>query len=394
MTNSISKPKQRIAALDILRGITIAMMILVNNPGTWEHVYTPLDHAEWIGLTPTDMVFPFFMFIMGITTFISLRKYGFRPSKAAFAKIAYRTIGIILICYLICMFSHFCNFMTYADPKYSLQFRLSEGFLSCFTTLRFTGVLVRLAVCYCIVAVLALLVKHSRFPWIIAGLFIIYYIILELGNGYAHDETNILSIVDRTIVTLPHMWNDNNIDPEGILSTIPSIGHMMIGFLVGRMLLGGDNQPEDRTARLWQGITRLLFVGAALIIAGFLLSYACPIAKKIWTPTFSMVTCGFAASSLALLIYIVDIKGKKKWAGFFMAFGVNPLFLYIMSDVLSILIGCIKTPWGPLHWMAYDKLSHVFGPNGGSLGFALLFVLLCYIAVAYPLYKRKIYIKL
>ena len=196
MKNDVAK--KRILAIDILRGITIAGMILVNNPGSWGHIFTPLDHAEWIGLTPTDFVFPFFMFIMGITTYISLRKYDFRPSVDAIKKIVVRTIVIMLVGSFIGLFVHFCRYWGNVDETLSFGKQLLEA-LNLFPTLRFTGVLHRLAICYCIVSILALLINHKRFPLIIAVLFIGYFIILECGNGFAYDETNILSSAQKNL---------------------------------------------------------------------------------------------------------------------------------------------------------------------------------------------------
>lgn len=387
-----AKTGKRILAIDVLRGLTIAGMILVNNPGSWGHLYAPLGHASWLGLTPTDFVFPFFMFIMGMTTYISLRKYDFAPSTKAIRKIIVRTLAIIIVGSLISWFAHFCYYWNGADPDLGFGGNLLAA-LNVFPTLRFTGVLHRLAICYCIVSVLALTVSHKRFPWIIAALFIAYFIILELFNGYAYDETNILSIVDHAIIGSAHLYNDNNIDPEGLLSTIPSIGHVMIGFMAGRMILKKRDASQSRDEALALTVQKLFILGTVLLVGGFLLSYACPISKKIWTPTFAMVTCGFGSLILALFIYIIDLRGKKRWTTFFETFGVNPLFLYIMSDVFAILFGCVKIAGTSIHGHVYNALTPLFGDTGGSCVYAILFVLFNFIVVAYPLYKRKIYIK-
>lgn len=377
-----------------MRGITIAGMILVNNPGDWEHIFTPLEHAEWIGLTPTDLVFPFFMFIMGITTFISMRKYEFRSSPEIYRKIARRALGIMIVGYLIGIFAHFCYTISSHDayPDFSSRFIAAVNFLP---HMRYTGVLVRLGVCYGIVAILSVKVKHRLFPYIIGGLFLVYFIVLLVGNGFEHDETNVLSIVDISLFGLPHIWNDNYIDPEGLLSTIPSVGHVMIGFLTGRMILssyqsGGDYSKDE----LYRITFRLLLLGAALLITGFLLSYACPISKKIWSPTFSLVTCGFGSLVLALMVYIIDIRGCRKWSEFFRTFGVNPLFMYVIADIFAILLSTIPCGGVSLHYAIYGILTPLFGPTGGSLAFAIIFVLFNYFVAARPLYKHHIYIKL
>ena len=371
---------------------------MVNNPGSWSTIYAPLRHVSWCGLTPTDLVFPFFMFIMGITTFLSLQRYDFKPTATVLKKIITRTLGIILVGIFISWFAHFCYYWNDADDSLGFGRQLLEA-ANVFPTLRYSGVLHRLAVCYGIVAITATLVNHKRFPWIILVLFATYFVILEAGNGYAYGETNILSIVDRAILTPAHMYNDNSIDPEGILSTIPSIGHVMTGFCVGRMMFRKDcaNEPRSNTQILYSKITRLLLFGACILMIGFLFSYACPINKKIWSPSFAMVTCGFGSLLLAVLIWLIDIKGKKSWGRFFEVFGVNPLFMYVMSDIVAILFGSVlfNSDGNNINIIRYTYINLIplFGENGASCIYALLFVCLNW-CIGYPLYKRKIYIKL
>ena len=212
---------KRLLALDVMRGITIAGMILVNNPGSWGHAYAPLKHAQWNGLTPTDLVFPFFMFIMGISTYISLKKYNFTFSTPAALKIIKRTIVIFLIGIALNWFALLC----YTHNPLP------------FEQIRILGVMQRLALCYGASALIALLLKHKYIPYLIVVLLVGYFIILITGNGFAYNETNILSIVDRSILGDAHMYQDNHIDPEGLLSTIPSIAHVLIGFCVGKLLM-------------------------------------------------------------------------------------------------------------------------------------------------------------
>ena len=361
-----TKVSKRILALDILRGVTIAGMIMVNNPGSWGHIYAPLRHAEWNGLTPTDLVFPFFMFIMGISTYISLKKYNFEFSHAAGMKILKRTIVIFLIGMAIGWFSRFCYYWASAPDDLSFGEKLWASVWT-FDRIRILGVMQRLALCYGAASIIALTMKHKHIPYLIAGLLTGYFILLMCGNGFAYNETNILSVVDRAILTPAHMYKDNGIDPEGLLSTIPAIAHLFL-------------------------------VGVILTFSGFLLSYGCPINKKIWSPTYVLVTCGLASSFLALLIWIIDVKGYKKWSMFFEAFGVNPLFMYVLGGVLSILFGSISFPWGnssiSIHGFLYNiVLMPVFGETAGSLAFALLFIAINW-CIGYQLYKRKIYIKI
>lgn len=390
------KINKRILALDILRGFTIAGMILVNNPGSWGYIYAPLRHAEWNGLTPTDLVFPFFMFIMGISTYISLKKYNFEFSQAAALKILKRTIVIFLIGMAIGWFSRFCRYWVSAPEELSFFENLWASVWT-FDRMRILGVMQRLALCYGATSIIALTMKHKHIPYLIVSLLVGYFILLMCGNGFAYNETNILSVVDRAILTPTHMYKDNGIDPEGLLSTIPSIAHVLLGFYVGKLMLDG-NKSEDRTSFLNSQIITLFLVGTILTFSGFLLSYGCPINKKIWSPTFVLTTCGLASSFLALLIWIIDVKGKKKWSMFFEAFGVNPLFMYVLGGVLSILFGTIRFPWEDgmisIHTFLYKiVMVPIFGQLGGSLAFAILFVTITW-CIGYQLYKRKIYIKI
>ena len=384
------RQNQRLLALDILRGFTIAGMILVNNPGSWGHIYAPLGHAAWNGLTPTDLVFPFFMFIMGISTYFSLIKYKFTFSKEAAIKIVKRTIIIFLIGLGIAWFSLFFRTWNGLSTESIGTFeRLGKSIMT-FDHLRILGVMPRLAITYCATALIALVVKHKYIPHLIAALLIIYTFILFLGNGFVYGEENILSIVDRAILGINHMYNDHGIDPEGILSTIPAIAHVLLGFYIGKLLV---EQKDTHTK-----VEYLFIIGTVLTFSGFLLSYGCPINKKIWSPTFVLVTCGLGSSLLALLIWIIDIKGYKKWSLFFESFGVNPLFIYVMASLLSVCFGSILFPYGEgsisIHRFMYSKvLCSFLSELNASLAYALLFVTLNWL-IGYQLYKRKIYIKI
>lgn len=387
MNKTVSK---RLLALDILRGITIAGMIMVNNPGSWGSIYAPLGHAKWNGLTPTDLVFPFFMFIMGISTYISLRKYNFEFSKQAAWKIIKRTIVIFAIGLGIAWFSMFCRtWNALSGEEISFWSHLWQSVWT-FDRIRILGVMQRLALCYGATALIALSMKHRNIPYLIATLLVGYLIVLLVGNGFEYNETNIVSIVDRAVLGTAHMYKDNGIDPEGLLSTIPAIAHVLIGFCCGKLLM----EVKD----IHEKIQRLFIIGTILTFVGFLFSYGCPINKKIWSPTFAIVTCGLASSFLALLIWIIDVKGYKRWSRFFEVFGINPLFIYVMAGVLSILLGNIRFAYGDgmisIHGYIYSVLlKPLLGAYPGSLAYALLFVTLNW-AIGYILYKKKIYIKI
>ena len=225
---------KRLLAVDILRGITIAGMLLVNNPGTWSHQYAPLAHAEWIGLTPTDLVFPFFVFVMGVAMFFSLRKFDFRPSGALIWKICRRTIILFLIGWAVQWFGMWLRGLY--DPE-------SHFFVKMFGNLRILGVFQRLALVYFFGSMIAILFKTKWIPWIIGIILVAYAIILGTGHGYDFSLDNIVSRIDLSVLGEDHMYHEHAfgeklaLDPEGILSTLPCVAHVLIGFLVGKMLV-------------------------------------------------------------------------------------------------------------------------------------------------------------
>lgn len=409
-TEPIKKPRQRILALDILRGITIVGMIMVNNPGSWGAIYAPLKHASWHGLTPTDLVFPFFMFIMGISTYISLRKYNFTYSHDTLVKIVKRTIVIFLIGLAIGWFSRFCYGLARADEALSLGERILNAANS-FGTLRILGVMQRLALCYCAASIIAITVKHVRIPYIIAGILVVYSALLLLFNGLEFSLNNIIYTIDHALFGDAHLYKDTvssmigtvqssseyslqifqrhtyPIDPEGLLSTLPSIAHVLIGFCCGQIIVN----VKDNNLR----VMNFFIIGTILTFVGFLFSYGMPINKKLWTPTFALTTCGLAASLLALLIWIIDIKGYKKWTKFFEAFGVNPLFMYVLGGVLGILFNTVSIGGKSIHtWLYSEAFVTWFGDKTfASLVYALVFIAINW-SIGYILYKKKIYIKI
>lgn len=379
----------RLLSLDILRGITIAGMIMVNNAGSGDYAYAPLRHAHWHGLTPTDLVFPFFMFIMGVSTFMSLRKFNFVPSRAAVWKVIRRTLLIFVIGLAIGWFGQFMRGLTTGE-----SFGIAATH---FDTIRILGVLQRLALAYGFAALIALLVKNKQLPWIIAILLAGYYLILRFGKGFEMSEENIIARVDKALLGVAHMYKDTTpegvriaFEPEGLLSTLPSIAHVLIGFLFGKLIV----ENKDNNTK----VEKLLIWGTILAFSGLLLQYGCPINKKIWSSTFVLVTTGFAAQLLGLLIWIIDIHKKEKWSRFFHAFGVNPLIVYVFAAVLANLVRNFHFAWQgetiSVKSYTYSVLIQPWAGNYfGSLLYALLFVTVCWL-FGYILYKKNIYIKL
>lgn len=323
---------KRLMALDILRGITVAGMLLVNNPGSWGNLYAPLGHAEWIGLTPTDLVFPFFIFCMGVAMYFSLKKFNFTMSKTLAVKMVRRTVLLFIIGWAVQWFSHlmygmFRDGKSFADAANNLD------------SIRYLGVFQRLALVYFFGTLCAVSIKSRLLPWFTAGVLAVYALILGFGHGYEFSTDNIIAVIDNAVLGPNHMYHESYngmsvaFDPEGILSTLPCVAHALIGFMVGGMIV----KHKDNTYR----VGRLLLTGFVFLLAGWLLSYGIPCGKKMWSPTFVLLTCGLAMSILALMIYVIDIKGHRKWCYFFEAFGVNPLSLYVLGSLFAIVFGAV-----------------------------------------------------
>lgn len=380
----------RILSLDVMRGVVIACMILVNSPGTWD-IHPMLCHASWIGLTPTDMMFPLFMFIMGITTYLSLKKYNFEFSWKIVLKIVKRAVLLCLCSYFICLFDHFCSYWFDTHEGVGVGQQIIDS-LWVFPYLRYSGVLVRFAFCYAIASILVLCFKHKYLPWVAAIILVGYFVTLLLGDGFNPDGTvNILGIVDQAVLGEAHMCNCNGMDPEGVLSSVPGIAHVLIGFCAGKMFL--EQLDKSNSSMLNERLVKLAVLGFILIISGLLLHYGCGISKRIWSPTFVLFTCGCGCGILTAMTYFIDIKGSKFGTTFFRIFGQNPLFLYILSECLFMFtmimpIGeiCLKDyicqtlllPWMP------SMLASVI--------YAIMIVMACWL-VGLVLYKKKIIIR-
>ena len=360
---------KRLLSLDILRGITVAGMILVNNG--WGESFEMLGHSEWNGMTPCDLVFPFFLFIMGISCYLSLVKSEFKPTTAVIRRIIKRTV----LLFLIGLFIH------WLDGALDGEFGLSH--------LRIMAVLQRIALCYFAVSLFALFCNHRYTIPVVIVLLAFYSAILVFGNGYAYDaDVNILAKFDLSVLGYDHIYHKGPVDPEGLLGTIPSIAHVLLGFYCGKLI----RQKET----IEQKVIALFVVGTILVIGGYLLSYGLPLNKRIWSPSYVLVTCGLAALLQGLIMFVVDFKHEDHrfvWlrGPFFVCkvFGMNALALYVVSELLSIVFGQFG-----IATAIYDVVhSVVSAPKWASLAYALTFVAINFI-VGYVLYRKKIYIKL
>lgn len=363
----------RLKALDVMRGLTIALMILVNTALWGTPIFTPLQHSIWNGMAAADVVFPMFMYIMGVSMAFSLKKFNYRPTRAAITKIIKRTLLIYLIGLLLDI----------AEKSISGTFNIYQ--------IRFTGVLPRLALSYGFAALFTLCFSRKTIRNIIVVFLAIYAVLLLVFNGFSPTTENIVVKTDLAVFGESHIYHDwvpsgrIPLDPEGLLGLIPSIAHVLIGYLCGRVILHNGKS----------NLTPLLLIGAALTIVGLALDAVIPINKKVWSPTFVMVSCGLGALLLGLLIYAIDIKHVGQWKAA-EVFGANPLFLYIVSSLLGctlweINIGDIPLP----HFLYNNYLSPLFGPTSAlpSLIYALSVTTVCYF-LGLILYSRKIYIKI
>ena len=354
---------QRLLSLDILRGITVAGMILVNNG--WGESFEMLGHSKWNGMTPCDLVFPFFLFIMGISCYLSLVKSEFKPTPQVIRRIVKRTVLLFAIGLFINWFDH-----------------AIEGDLLCFGHLRIWAVMQRIALCYGIVSLFALFCNHKYILHTIVGLLVIYTAIIVLGNGYEYDaDVNILAQADLKLFGYDHIYHKSPVDPEGLMGTISSVAHVLLGFYCG-MLIRKRETVEQK-------VIALFVVGAIGVIGGYLLSYGLPLNKRIWSPSYVLMTCGLASLLQALLMYVIDIQKKSGWTTFFHVFGVNALALYVSSELLAILlknIGVSEVIYNGIH-------AVIPALKWASLAYAIYFVMLNF-AIGYVLYRKKIYIKL
>jgi predicted acyltransferase len=387
----------RLLSLDVLRGITIAGMILVNNPGSWSFVYAPLGHAQWNGLTPTDLVFPFFMFIMGVSMFFSYQKFDFKLTKDTFVKLLRRSVLLFLIGLALGWLSmSMRKFNVLEQDNLNFGVRLWES-VSNLENLRIHGVLQRLALVSFIGTLLILTIKYKFIPWLTVLILIGYWLLIALTNSYEMSPDSIIAITDNFLFGETHLYKDTMadgtriaFDPEGLISTIPCIAHVLIGFLVGKLI----HTSKDLQAKMIQ----LFIWGTVLTFSGFLLDYGFGINKKIWSSSYVLVTTGLASLLLGLLIYIIDYKGQKKWSIFFESFGVNPMMVYVFGALLTILTGNILFNYHDSmislkSFFFGNILQPALGDYPASLVSAIIFVLISWLFGHY-LYKKKIYIKL
>jgi predicted acyltransferase len=381
--------EQRYYSLDVFRGATVALMILVNNPGNWGHIFSPLGHASWHGCTPTDLVFPFFLFAVGNAMSFVMPKLALGTENEFWKKVIKRTILI----FLIGLFLNWSPFVKWSDNQ--LVFKTWEN-------IRILGVLQRIALCYFFASVIVYYGK-SKISLFIGMMILVTYWILNIllgapGNPYSLSGYFGNSI-DQLILGVSHIYKGEGVpfDPEGLISTLPAIVQVILGFLVGEYI--------QLKGKSFEMLAQILLTGVVLVLAGYIWDFSFPINKKIWTSSYVLYTSGLAMITLGMFIYLLEFKeAKGKWSQFFDVFGKNPLFIFVLSGFLPRVLALLR-------WTDHinDKGEHVYTSalpwfyenvckninndlRVGSFVYALCFIAFMF-SLAYLLDKKKIYIK-
>ncbi|HRQ50600.1 MAG TPA: DUF5009 domain-containing protein [Agriterribacter sp.] len=391
--------KKRFYALDVFRGATVAFMILVNNPGSWTYIYPPFDHAKWHGCTPTDLVFPFFLFAVGNALAFTMPRLRQGGNAAMWKKVATRTVLI----FCIGLFLNAFPFVRYnADGVLTLK---------SFQNLRIMGVLQRIALCYFFAAVMIWYLRPARLFTASALLLLLYWVMCLVWGG--NDPFSLQgwfgTAIDSAVLGENHMYHGEGVafDPEGLMSTLPAIVQVVAGYWAGHFIIREKGLPAEAGNEHANGfyplLTKLFVAAILLVFAGLCWNTVFPLNKKIWTGSFVLYTSGLAIVVLAMLIYCIEVKGwRGAWSRFFDVFGKNPLFIFVLSGVWVRLYGLVriadgtgdgKTIYRGLGgWMYNHIFAPLFGNMNGSLLYAV-FHLLIFWAIAWWLDKRKIYIK-
>jgi len=376
------KPSERLLSLDVFRGITIMGMILVNNPGSWGAVYPPLLHAKWHGCTPTDLIFPFFLFIVGVAISYSLskRKAQGGDMKSLYLNIFRRTIILFGLGMILAGF----------------PFGLLFGHEFSWSAIRIPGVLQRIAIVYIISSILFLTTNTKFQYWFTGTILIIYTMLMSLipvpGVGYANYEptTNLAAWLDHLLLG-SHLWSGTKVwDPEGILSTLPAIGSAMLGIFTGNWL---RSEKDQTTKTVW------LFVwGCVLMVAGYVWDGWFPINKNIWTSSYVLYTAGLALNFLAFCYWFIDVKKVTWWIKPFQVYGMNAITVFFLSGIVGRIMYMVK--WETVDGTVITIKDYLFQtyflswlqPINASLAWALVYILV-WLGLMWILYAKKIFIK-
>ncbi|MDZ7372411.1 MAG: DUF5009 domain-containing protein [candidate division KSB1 bacterium] len=363
----------RLQSLDAFRGFTIAAMMLVNNPGSWQHVLPPLLHAEWNGWTFTDLIFPFFLFIVGTALVFSFtrRLEQGAPRRSLYGRMFRRTLLLIL-------FGLFLN----AFPKFD------------FEHLRYPGVLQRIGLCYLMASLVVLHLGIRGQAIVAAALLVLYWLLMKLvpvpgyGPGVLSPEGNLGAYIDRLVFGQHMFWP--NWDPEGLLSTIPAVSTTLLGVLTGHWL---------RTRRDPREIAGWMFVwGNVALVAGSLMNFWFPINKNLWSPSYTVYTAGVALNMLAAFYWLIDVKGYRSWSKPFVVWGMNAIAVYVFIGILARIMIFTEVDSGgetlSIKGYLWKTVFSTLGePWFGSLLHALVYVAISYLFV-WCLWRRRIFLRL
>ena len=369
------KTGERIVSLDAFRGITIAFMILVNNPGSWSYVYSPLRHAQWHGCTPTDLVFPFFLFIVGTAMRFSFSRNDYKPSLSLVKKIIWRSVTIFIIGILL-------NAFPFIRQDWD------------WTSLRIMGVLQRIGIAYGL-ASLAVLYLRPKILFISSGVsLLIYWLLLFLfGTGDPYSlETNAVRLLDLWLLGPNHLYMGTGIpfEPEGILSTVPAVVTVIIGYAVGRVI----QKESDRHVVL----RKLIVFGLVGIVSGVVWGLLFPINKQLWTSSYVLFTGGIGTLFMAFSYWLIDMKGLQKAVRPFVIFGTNSIFVYAVSQLWAKILIKINFHYNDRMISVKGYLYNtIFQPLAGDFNGSLLYALshvLAFWLLLYWMYRKKIFIKI
>ncbi len=375
----MDKTQPRFLALDVLRGITVCFMIIVNTPGNIATTWAPLLHANWHGFTPTDLVFPTFMFVVGNALSFAYKKWDTLNSGQIFFKILKRSLIIFILGYLMYWFP-----FVHWNAQGNLE-------LTSIGQTRVMGVLQRIALGYFFAALLLAFLKEKT-GYIIAAIILIAYWILQLEFGTGTDPydmlTNAGTRFDLWLMGESHLYHGEGVafDPEGIFSTLPSIVNVIAGYAAGKWM--------QKMGKTWEGLTKLLLMGVVAIAAALLCNMFLPINKKLWTSSYVLLTIGIDCILLAALAYITDFLHHTKWTYFFQVFGKNPLFIYLLSELGATLLWFFRIgeKKEPLYTWLYHHFFQYAGYYFGSFLFAFCIMLLCWF-VGYWMDRKHLYIR-
>ena len=393
---------QRFYSLDVFRGATVCLMILVNNPGSWAHIYAPLKHAPWHGLTPTDLVFPFFLFAVGNAMAFVMPKLEAAGDAVFWKKVLKRTA----IIFLIGLFLNWWPFVRWEEG--ALVFRNWVEGENLESGVRIPGVLQRIALCYFFASVIIYYLKLRKAFYISLLILLLYWVLCLTGHPSDPYSLNgwFGTAIDKNILGVAHLYKGEGIpfDPEGLMSTMAAIVQVIFGYMIGDYIQKKgrgfethiDNANTSTNNGPYQMVTGLFVAGVAMLATGFCWDMVFPINKKIWTSSFTVYTSGLATITIATMIYMIEIKNVKGGlARFFDVFGKNALFVFALSAFLPRGLSLIRLGNGINPWnFLYTKvLVNIPGdPKLGSLLYALCVILFMW-AICWWMNKKKIYIK-